>query len=65
MNCACQSDDPYRCFAVRYEITRDAHHTLGFAVEMDGGPCSCPCHDVRDEQEEREIDQQLSGRWEK
>ena len=45
--CACRSEDAYRCWEERYG-PRD--WDVG-EVDMDGGPCECPCHDefYRDE----------------
>lgn len=45
MRCACPSEDAYRCWATRYG-PRD--WDIG-EIEMDGGPCECPCHDDEDE----------------
>lgn len=45
LRCACQSVDEYRCWEMRYG-PRD--WDVG-EVEMDGGPCECPCHDEEDD----------------
>lgn len=41
--CACYSDDAYECWALRYGL-----HDRS-AVEYDGGPCQCSCHDTHND----------------
>lgn len=39
--CACVSEDGYSCFAKRYGIDSYDYE----AIENDGGPCQCGCHE--------------------
>ena len=43
--CACRDDDPYLCWAKRYDLDIEARITIMSAVINDGGPCQCSCHD--------------------
>lgn len=38
MTCACHATDPYACWSSRYDVEESA-------VEEDGGPCMCDCHE--------------------
>jgi hypothetical protein len=40
MNCACESDDPYDCWGIRYY----GHRMTSATIDHDGGPCQCACH---------------------
>jgi hypothetical protein len=62
--CACVSPDKWECWALRYGIDEQDRG----AIEMDGGPCDCPCHDQEDEESDgRPADLQirdaLAGKW--
>lgn len=41
--CACHSTDPYACWSCRYDVEESA-------VEDDGGPCMCGCHEGEDDE---------------
>lgn len=45
--CACVSPDAHECWAGRYGI--DPSDIA--LIEVDGGPCDCPCHDKPEEEE--------------
>jgi hypothetical protein len=47
--CACHSDDAYDCWQSRYPSNDASEVQTAQEIEMDGGPCSCSCHDRRDE----------------
>lgn len=40
--CICPDADPYECWALRYhgQVMRNWN-----AIEADGGPCQCQCHE--------------------
>jgi hypothetical protein len=44
--CACKSDDPYRCFALRYPTP------LSDDPPEEEEACECPCHDEWYEEED-------------
>jgi hypothetical protein len=46
--CACVSPDAYECHAHRYGIDEQ---DLA-AIEMDGGPCECKCHQSEEDDDE-------------
>lgn len=51
--CACIYTDAYDCWEARYNRKVDDHLyeiKTSFDTKMDGGPCSCACHnDIYDE----------------
>ena len=59
-DCDCQDEDPWECWAIRNGIDPNDES----AVELDGGPCNCPCHG---KQQGRSADLQirdaLAGKW--
>jgi len=47
--CACHSTDAYDCWQSRYPSNDANDVQTAREIEMDGGPCSCACHDGREE----------------
>ena len=46
--CACVAGDKWECWGFRYGIDPNDKS----AIELDGGPCECKCHEEEGEDDE-------------